>query len=225
MNALRTKLSTYAIALLISFGFNTSANAGSENFAGIYGGLYGTVTGVELDGTHTDNDAQKTRAQAGGVAAGVGFEAGVSIPLGDVFFVSIGGSWLPGKAKIGYSDSSGDGAGDNTDTTLFVSDYMSYYIQPSISIWDNAAVYAKIGSATMKTTAHGDVTGTLGDVSGDTWAVGTQVMSEAGLYMKAEAGATQMDQFRITGVSDSSTSSVEASPLLAYGSVAIGYKF
>ena len=225
MNALRTKISTYAIALLIGFGFNTSVIAGSGDFAGVYGGLYGTVTGVELDGTHTDNDGEKTRAQAGGVAAGIGFDAGVSVPLGDVFFVSVGGSWLPGKAKIGYSDSSGGGTGDNTDTTLFVSDYMSYYIQPSISIWENSAIYAKFGKAMMKTTAHGDVNGTLGDVSGDTWALGTQVMSSAGLYMKAEAGATQMDQFRITGVSDSTTATVEASPLLAYGSVSVGYKF
>jgi hypothetical protein len=40
MKALRIKLGTYAIALLISLGFSSPLMAGSADFAGIYGALW-----------------------------------------------------------------------------------------------------------------------------------------------------------------------------------------
>ena len=48
MKALRTKISTYAIVLLISCGFTVPLMAGSGDFAGIYGAFTGSVSASML---------------------------------------------------------------------------------------------------------------------------------------------------------------------------------
>ena len=60
MKALRTKLSTYAIALLLSFGFASPSTAGSSDFSGIYGALWASAGGAEIDGSHTARDDTTT---------------------------------------------------------------------------------------------------------------------------------------------------------------------
>jgi len=76
MKALRTKLSTYAIALLFVFGYSTSSMAGSSDFAGIYGALWAGGGGAEIDGTHTTRD---TTADVGDITQG---QVGGIVPLG-----------------------------------------------------------------------------------------------------------------------------------------------
>ena len=87
MKALRTKLSAYAIALLISCGFTAPSMAGSGDFSGIYGALWASAGGAEIDGTHTDQSAAVTEGQAGGVFPVAGYEIGFNLPLGDIFFL------------------------------------------------------------------------------------------------------------------------------------------
>ena len=101
MKALRTKISTYAIALLISCGFTAPLMAGSSDFSGIYGAFTGSAGGAQLSGRHVDNDGQITSGKVGGVFPVAGYEIGFNLPLGDVFFIGAGHSWSQsGTAKI-----------------------------------------------------------------------------------------------------------------------------
>ena len=52
MKSIRTKLSTYAIALLIACGLASPSMAGSGDFAGISGALWASAGGAEISGTH-----------------------------------------------------------------------------------------------------------------------------------------------------------------------------
>ena len=100
-----------------------------------------------------------------------------------------------------------------------------YYIAPSISVFDNSAVYVKIGQASADLTAIGDLTGSPGNIEGDMWGIGTTSIASNGLFIKTEAGAIQYDEFKITGLGGDANSVVEGKPLVGYGHVSIGYKF
>ena len=69
-----------------------------------------------------------------------GIEAGFNLPLGDSFFIGVGGMWIPIDASFDANDNE-----NNADVTLTSSDHFTYYIQPSISVYDNSAIYLKIG--------------------------------------------------------------------------------
>jgi len=229
MKALRTKVCTYVIALLTTIGFATSTLAGSSDFSGIWIAGHAELNVVAIDGTHTDNtDAspatggRASQGTIGGFAPTAGYELGFNLPLGDTFFVT-----------VGYADGGGDSAAiakanDNAngaDVTLHASDPHWMYIAPSVSIFDNSAIYFKIGKASADLKAIGDVTGTPNNIDGDMWGIGTTTIADNGLFFKTEAGAIQYEQFKITGIAGSSTAVVEGDPLVGYGHVAIGYKF
>ena len=105
MKALRTILSTYAIALLMSCGFATTSMAGSSDFSGIYGALWAAGGGAEIDGTHTTRDdtttvGDITAGQVGGIVPLGGYEIGFNLPLGDIFFIGAGHSWTMGGNAV-----------------------------------------------------------------------------------------------------------------------------
>jgi len=224
MKALRTIICTYAIALLTSIGFATPSSAGSSDFSGIWLAGHAQMNMVAIDGTFTDSDGQATQGVAGGYAPTAGYEVGFNLPLGSVFFVTVGYSDVSGKAKIAKVKNSDD-ATNNADVTLHASDPSGYYIAPSISIFDNSAVYVKYGQADASLKAIGNVTGAPGDISGDMYGIGTTSIAGNGLFFKTEAGMIQYDQFSISGVCWKSIVIVEVDPLVGYGHVSIGYKF
>jgi len=226
MKALRTKLCTYAIALLVSIGFATPTLAGSSDFSGVWIAGHAELNVVAIDGTHTDgggdNGAFASSGTIGGFAPTAGYELGFNLPLGDTFFVT-----------LGFADGGGDSAAiarskspDNqSDVSLFASDPNWYYIAPSISIFDNSAVYFKFGQASADLKAVGDVSGAPNNIDGDMWGIGTTTIANNGLFFKTEAGAIQYEQFKITGIGGSANAVVEGNPLVGYGHVSIGYKF
>ena len=172
MKALRTKICTYAIALLASIGFATSTLAGSSDFSGIWIAGHAEMNVVAIDGTHTETtDGQESDAGViGGFAPTAGWEAGFNIPIGPVFFLTLGvADGGGGSAKIaGFRDQ------DNAaDVTLHASDNTWYYIAPSMSIFDNSAIYVKFGQAQADLKAIGDVTGAPNNIDGDMWGIGT----------------------------------------------------
>jgi len=232
MTALRTRICTYAIAVLVTLGLATPSLAGSSTFTGIYGAVKGSMVGAQFDGTHTDNDGQVTKGKGGGVSPVLGVEAGFNLPLGDVFFIGIGGTWNVGKATLGYADDS-NAQSDRGDVKLSIQDLTTFYIQPSISIFDNSAIFLKYAEADVDLKATGTGVGTAPtDINGTSYAIGTMTMSDSGLFVKTEAGATDWDQFTMTvnGTSGAepdvaTTNNVEANPLMAFGSISIGYKF
>ena len=226
MKALRTKVCTYAIALLTSIGFATSTLAGSSDFSGIWIAGHAEMNVVAIDGTNTDGTGTDkgtvTSGTIGGFAPTAGYELGFNLPLGDTFFVT-----------VGYADGGGESAkiagakspDTLSDVTIHASNPEWWYIAPSISVFDNSAVYVKFGQADVSLKAIGDVTGTPGNLSGDMWGIGTTSISSNGLFIKTEAGAIQYDQFKITGIGGDAADIVEGNPLVGYGHLSIGYKF
>tara|TARA_B000000460_G_C21452662_1_gene364471 strand:- start:25 stop:726 length:702 start_codon:yes stop_codon:yes gene_type:complete len=233
MRALRTlkaKMCAYAIVFLASIGLGSSPLlAGSSDFTGIYAAVHGSIQGIAMDGRHIDNDAKVSGGTAGALVPLAGLEAGVNLPIGPNLFITIGTSWVDGKADVFRADDEQN----NADVVVQAKDYSSVFIQPSISLWDNAAIFVKMGMVHANLEAFGDITSQPDNLSGTTYAIGTQTMSNAGLFMKTEAGATVFDHFRMSGVGESGTNShlgindsrVEGDPLAAYGRVTIGFKF
>ena len=240
MKALRTKLSTYAIALLFMFGYSTSSMAGSSDFAGIYGALWAGGGGAEIDGTHTTRDTTAdvgdiTQGQVGGIVPLGGYEVGFNLPLGSVFFLGVGHSWVQsGTATLARGTDNNSQRVEGQDATgvkdaqgnfhLTANGLQSVYIMPSISVFDNAAIYAKIGRSIADLELHGDATGTPNNLTGDHWGIGTIAMSPVGIFVKTEGSYTQFDDINIVGVGGSN-SLVEGNPDVVQGTVAIGFKF
>jgi len=223
MNALRTKLCTYAIALLVSLGFSTVTYAGSSDFSGIWVAGHAELNVVAIDGTHTAKDADGiSQGSIGGFAPTAGYEIGFNLPIGPVLFVTVGladgGGGSAQLVKVNDNE-------NNADVALHASDPTWYYIAPSISIFDNSAVYFKFGQIQTDLKAIGDVTGSPNNIDGDMWGIGTTSIANNGLFFKTEAGAIQYDQFKITGIGGSADAIVEGNPLVGYGHVSIGYKF
>ena len=236
MKALRTKICTYVIALLTGIGFATSTLAGSSEFAGIFIAGHAELNVVAIDGTNTtgagndgtvagtggSDNLEVTQGTIGGFAPTAGYELGFNIPLGDTFFVTVGFADGGGKsAAIAQVED----ANNTTDVSLHASNPSWWYIAPSISIFDNSAVYFKIGQAKASLKAIGDVTGTPNNIDGDMWGIGTTSIANNGLFIKTEAGAIQYDQFSLTGIGGDADRIVEGNPLVGYGHVSIGYKF
>jgi len=227
MKALRTKVCTYAIALLVSIGFASPSLAGSSDFSGIWIAGHAELNVVAIDGTHIENNTNSnggkvTSGTIGGYAPTAGYEVGFNLPLGPVFFVTVG--FADGGGKSADIVRANDAA-ENADVVVTAKNPEWLYIAPSISIFDNSAVYVKYGQADADLTATGDVTGAPNNISGDMWGIGTTSIANNGLFFKTEAGAIQYDQFTITGIAGSSTAIVEGNPLVGYGHVSIGYKF
>jgi len=237
MKALRTKICTYAIALLASIGFATPTLAGSSDFSGIFIAGHAELNVVAIDGTSTtpgqgetvagtggSDNTETTQGTIGGFAPTAGYEIGFNMPLGDTFFVT-----------VGYADGGGDSAAiakvddgaptSGTDVSLHASNASWWYIAPAISIFDNSAVYFKLGQAKASLKAIGDVTGAPGNLEGDMWGIGTTSIANNGLFIKTEAGAVQYNKFTLTGIGGDADRVVEGNPLVGYGHVSIGYKF
>ena len=75
-----------------------------------------------------------------------------------------------------------------------------------------------------------NVTGDIkqpGDLEGTTVALGTVMSWGTNLYIRTEAGVTDYDNISATGKGTNigTDVSVTASPEIAYGKIAIGYKF
>ena len=236
MKALRTKICTYAIALLASIGFATATLAGSSDFSGVWIAAHAELNVVAIDGSSTtpgqgvtvagtggSDDTETTQGTIGGFAPTAGYEIGFNLPLGDTFFVTVGFADGGGKsaaiAKV-------DDANGTTDVSLHASNPSWWYIAPAISIFDNSAVYFKWGQAHADLKAIGDVTGAnLNNIEGDMWGIGTTSIANNGLFIKTEAGAIQYNQFKLTGIGGDADRVVEGNPLVGYGHVSIGYKF
>ena len=237
MKALRTKICTYAIALLASIGFATPTLAGSSDFSGIFIAGHAELNVVAIDGSSTtpgqgvtvlgtggSDNTETTQGTIGGFAPTAGWEIGFNLPLGDTFFVTVGFADGGGEsAAIAKVDDGAPTSG--TDVSLHASNPSWWYIAPAISIFDNSAVYFKIGQAKASLKAIGDVTGAPGNLTGDMWGIGTTSIANNGLFIKTEAGAIQYDNFTLTGIGGDADRVVEGNPLVGYGHVSIGYKF
>jgi len=236
MKALRTKICTYAIALFTSLGLaTTSAQAGSADFAGIYGALNASAGGAQISGTHTGGSTNEVNeGKVGGVFPMAGYEVGFNLPLGPYFFLGVGHSWSQsGQASL--AESKGDALGGAGQTgndsaasssfTLEASQLKEVYIMPSVSISDGSAVYAKIGRSIADLETLGNVTGQPGNLTGDTLGVGTIAMTSSCIFIKTEGSVTRFEDIQIVGISGQAGSRIDGTPNVVAGTVAIGFKF
>jgi hypothetical protein len=239
MKALRTKVSTCAIALLMSCGFATSSIAGSSDFSGIYGAVWGAAGGAQIDGRHVAGNGEINEGQVGGVFPMAGYEIGFNLPLGDIFFLGVGHSKTQGGNAVlgegretrnsgGSSDNQDDTGTDGASQTMFTleaKNLQEVYIMPSISIYDNSAFYVKLGRGIADLNVIGNVTGAPGNLTGDLIGMGTIAMTPSGIFIKTEASVTRFNDISITGVDGRASAKVEGTPDVVAGTVAVGFKF
>ena len=224
-------LGVIAMALISA----TPVQAGSDDFAGAYIGVSASAVGVELDGNHNDNEGNVTVGSVGKFATIAGVELGYAIPVGSIFLIDIGGSWVPGKAQ--FKTDTDLASRSNSDAVTFeVKDLITGYIAPTISLGETSSVYLKLGTVDAGLKIAGNVT-KLSGMDGTSLAIGSRTMMPGGLYIKTEAGVVDYDSLSVSGLTAntetpgsnqsgiSTKTTVTADPTVAYGKVSIGYKF
>ena len=207
--------------LVAFFGLSTTTNAGMlDNF---YFELGGSATGVEMDGNHNDNDGDVSNGTIGRTAVVGHYSLGYMTDRSRGVGIDLGYQLTPGDAKINAtSDDS------NTDVSFEVSDGTEFYIAPMINITEDAAIYFKYGWAEADVTVTGDINNP-GDLDGNTVAFGTVMSWGSSMYIRTEAGMSDYDTISASGKGTTggigTDVKVTASPEIAYGKIAIGYKF
>ena len=225
------KLIKIVSVLAVLTGFSTPLMADSSDFAGAYIGIQAQGVGVELDGKHTsgqDDTGEVTTGVAGRVAGIAGAEVGYAIPVSDTMLLDFGINYYSGAAKITTSNT------DTTataDVTFEMSDLLTAYIAPTFAVSDTASIYLKLGVVEADTKTTGDVTQPA-DLQGTLIGVGSRSLLGNGMFIRTEGGFVDFDSISVTGKGAGgtgktikTTTTVTADPLVAYGSISIGYKF
>lgn len=227
MNILK-KLSATLFGLVI---LSTSAIADSSNFAGPYVAIQASAAGIELDGQYNDpTEAKPLKDATPGMIGTFGsVQAGYNIPVSSEVFLTIGGSYTPtGDASFDAKGLTGTAA-TAEKTTLTISDLTEIFIEPSIMVSSNAAVFAHVGYSEGEIAVSGDrVVNTTIDLEGTNVSAGIKLLTDGGIFLKGEAGITSYDTINVKNITDTAggtTATAKADPTLAYGAITIGYKF
>jgi hypothetical protein len=231
MNIVKNMLYSLVALVLMT---NVAYSDGADSHQGIYVGAYTQFTGVELDGNETGQNDTTTGA-VGKYAVIAGGELGYNWQLGDGFLIGLGYDFMPGEAKVSNRTTGSDSTHSNTSAAISfeVSDMATMYIAPTIAVSDTSAIYLKYGKTDADTKVVGDVTKPT-SMDGTTFAIGSTTQFASGFYFKTEAGYVDFDQVKVTGLGTSdgaggtivpTTTSVTVDPTLAYGRIALGYKF
>jgi hypothetical protein len=199
------------------------------NLSGPYGGFTISVNGVQLDGSHTakaDGVGDTTSAQIGAFAVVGGAELGWAVPLGSKMAIDLGASYVPGKARMTTGTTDTVAVNTSVDVEFEVKDFITYYIAPTVALSDTSAIYLKWGHSEANTATVGSYT-SPGDLTGNTYAIGTKSTFASGLYIRTEAGMTEYNAIEVKGTGNGvpTTTSAKAEPTVAYGGVTLGFQF
>ena len=201
----------------------------AADLAGPYAALQASINGVELDGQEETKDNGVTTGTIGKIAVIGGGEIGYVFPMSDGLLLDFGISKNFGDAKIS-SASTADGRthANSTAVSFEVSDYMTAYIAPTITLNENSSLYFKIGLARADTKVVGDVS-EPDNLLGEVYAIGTRSVMPGGVFIRTEAGFADFDKIEVRGKGSTNgievDNTVTATPRLAFGSVSLGYKF
>ena len=207
----------YTLVMLL--GLTSLSNAAS--LGGLYFEVGSSAAGVQMEGSHNDNDGDISNGTVGKTAVIGHYGLGYMTPRSNKVGIDLGYMMTPGEAKINAtSDDS------NTDVSFEVSDGTEYYIAPMINITEDSSLYFKYGWSAADVNVTGDINNP-GDLDGTTMALGTVMSWGTNLYIRTEAGVTEYDSVSATGKGTNigTDVSVSATPEIAYGKIAIGYKF
>jgi len=217
-----------AFVMFSAVSLVSSVSADSSNFAGPYVGVTASVAGVELDGVYKDPDMgvhTSDKGQAGMVGAFGSIQAGYNIPLNEIAFMTVGAAYTPtGDASFAGKDVVG-----NKNVTLELSDLVEAFIEPSFSVTSQSAMFVHLGYTTATLDVKGtDVQNKDVDLDGYTVSTGLKVITDAGVFLKAELGMTEYDGItirNITGVDGNATATATADTKVAFGALTVGKKF
>jgi len=209
------------LTLAILFGLTSVTNAMSLN--GIYFEVGSSAVGVEMDGSHNDDDSDVSKGTLGKTAVTGSYGLGWMTSRANRLGLDLGYMITPGEAKIKATSDDAD-----TDVSFEMSDAKEYYIAPMINMTEDASLYFKYGWSEADVTVTGDIKNP-GDLDGSTVALGTVMSWGSNMYIRTEAGITDYDQLTATGKGTTggigTDVSVTADPTVHYGKIAIGYKF
>ncbi len=216
-------LKTMLCSLVAIVGLTSATNA--SMLEGVYLEVGSSAIGVEAAGNHNDAQSAVTTGAVGKTAVtgsyGLGYMLGKSSKLG----LDVGYLITPGEAKLSSTSTSRT----KKNVSLEISDMTEFYIAPMLNITDDASIYLKYGWNSTDLTTVGDVN-KINSMDGETVAVGTVMSWGTNLYIRSEAGMTEYDTLKFTGLGTdadgvATTESVSATPEVHYGKIAIGYKF
>jgi len=209
-------------SVIATFALTTVLNAGVLN--NVYLEASTSAIGVLADGSSTDNQGAITTGAVGKTAVTASYGLGYMTSRDKKIGLDVGYAITPGKAKI----SSVSDSPTASNVSLEIDKMTDYYIAPTINITEDASLYIKYGwnSTDLKTT--GDVN-KINSMDGNTVALGTVMSWGSNLYIRTEAGRTEYDTLKFTGLGTAggvlTTESVTVTPKVNYGKIAIGYKF
>ena len=232
MKKLRKILCAVSALVLTSMTTSPLMAADSGNFVGPYLGFQVAAAGVELDGKVTskaDTVGETTTGTVGRVAIIGGLELGYAFPLGsNGVLLDIGANYIAGGAKIRTNNND---TAATADVIFEVDDMYSIFLAPSFALSDTSSAFIKLGYTHATVSVTGDVS-KPDDMEGATYAIGTRTVLESGMFIKSEAGITEFSSLAAkglgkggTGKSIATTTSVDADPTVAYGSISIGMRF
>jgi len=221
------KLKTFIIAVCSLVLVNTgTAIADSANFAGPYVGVSVAGYGVSLDGNSSSTSGGVTEDDdipLGATTPVTGIEIGYAIPMGSGFLIDIGGQYFQGEAKLAHL---GDDSDTMRDVSFTIDNLTLAYIAPTIVLSDTSSLYLKAGISEADVGYTGDINHP-GNLSGETWAIGTRTVLDSGIFIRTEAGYTEYDGLNTVGkgTTIATTTTYTADPTVAYGSVSLGFRF
>ena len=217
--------------MLVSVG---TAQSDSSNFAGPYVGFQALGVGAEFKGQSNSSagtsGAVEDQVPVGATVGTFGIEAGYVLPLGSTFALDVGGEYTHGETKIDHQTSGEDSNAGNVSMT--VDKFYSWYVAPTIALSDTSSLYLKAGVSHADVGITGDVRHP-GDLSGESWSIGTRTVLPSGIFIRTEAGVTEYNGISAhgkgAGVSGQdlidSTTSYAAEPTIIQGTVSIGLRF
>lgn len=226
MNILKKLL---VLASVAAVSLTSVANADSSVFSGPYVALQASMIGVEVPGKHTDdtlNTKKTTKASPGMVGAMGSVQAGYNAAVSDMAFITIGATHTPtGDAEFAAKSLGGTVA----KFDLVVENMNEVFIEPSFMVTSNAAVFAHVGYAEMDIDVKGtNVLNKKTTLEGTTVSLGLKAVTDSNMFVKVEAGMTEYDTLKITGILDGdggTSAKAEGDPTIAFGTFSVGYKF
>ena len=222
MNKLKTIIFAVCSLVLVNTG---TAVADSGNFAGPYVGVSVSGYGMSLAGTSTatsDAVTETDEVPAGATTPVQGFELGYALPLGTQVLLDVGAAYYTGEAQLEHI---GDDSDTMRDVTMKIDDLRSWYIAPTLVLSDTSSMYIKTALSEADVTVSGDIT-SPGNLSGQTWAMGSRTVLDSGIFVRTEAGYTKYNGISAIGKGTTiqTSTSYSAEPTVAYGTVSLGFR-
>jgi hypothetical protein len=215
------KLTKMLCTIVALCGLTTASNAGWLGSPYVEVGT--SAVGVEAAGNHNDVQGAVTTGAVGKTAVTANYGVGTILGSGK-FSLDLGYILTPGEAKLSTKSDSASAK----DVSLEIDGLKEMHIAPMLNITDDARLYVKFGWVDADLAVKGDVN-KINSMDGETLAVGTVMSWGSNMYIRTEAGMTEYDTLKFTGLGSaggvSASETITATPDVHYGRISIGFKF